>query len=136
VSSITVFLFYFYYKTTAVCRGKKIQITPATKAGYPAEAWYKYTATTCNYACQATEYLWWGYVAYSGIGNGLVGNQEFENEYPYLGQTTFKAKDVGLTKMFKDSEDKTAVYRLPTRPVDGTYNGCKTCTGGKNHGGN
>ena len=42
--------------------------------------------------------------------------------------------DKPLTKLFTDSA-KSTVYKLPTKYVDGTYTGCKTCSTGKNHGG-
>merc|ERR1711981_41685 len=67
-----------------IARGGKIKKTPAKKTGYSTEAWYTYCDPSCKYNCQATEYLWWGYVAYSGIGNGLVGSQEFEKEFAFL----------------------------------------------------
>ena len=109
-------------------RGGRVQTTPTS---YPAAAWYKYTDTTCDYNCQAVEYLWWGYVAYSGIGNGLANTAQFSNEFSLLNQTAFLAGDKALAKIFSDS-GKT--YVLPTKPVDGTYTGCNTCSSGTNHG--
>ena len=44
-------------------RTKKV-FNPRSK--YPASAWYTYDDTTCKYWCQAIEYLWWGYLSYSG----------------------------------------------------------------------
>lgn len=117
-------------------RGKKLKTTPATKAGYPTGAWYTYSDTSCTYGCQAIEYLWWGYVAYTGIGNAVATLPDFKNEFSPLTQKAFKAKDVKLAKLFQDSEKKTAAYRLAIKPADGTYTGCKTCKGGINHGGN
>ena len=63
------------------------------------------------------EYLWWGYVAYSGMGNGVVNDKTYTDEYKYVAKTTFLSKDKKLAKLFKDSELKTAAYRLPTKPV-------------------
>ena len=47
-------------------RGKRMQNTPSSLSGYPANAWYRYTDTTCNYGCQVAEYIWWGFCSYSG----------------------------------------------------------------------
>ena len=117
-------------------RGKRIQKTPAKASGYPATAWYKYTDTTCDYQCQAIEYLWWGYCAYSGIGNGITSTENLA-EFKYAKKADFVTKDLALAKIYKDSESKKAKYRLPTKPVDGSYFGCAKCaSGGKSHGGN
>jgi len=119
-----------------LCRGGKLKTTPGAKSGYPTTAWYTYADQSCNYGCQAIEYLWWGYAAYTNITATSASVPDFKNEFKFLTAKEFKAKDVKLAKLFKDSEAKTAVYRLPTKPADGTYTGCKICKGGKNHGGN
>ena len=52
-------------------RGGRTQKVFKPRTLYPANAWYTYDDTTCNYPCQAIEYLWWGYLSYSG-------NSEFQ----------------------------------------------------------
>ena len=48
-------------------RGKRIKKTPNNVSKYPKKAWFTYADETCTYDCQAIEYLWWGYAAYTGI---------------------------------------------------------------------
>ena len=115
-------------------RGKRMQITPAKQSSYPTKAWYRYADTTCDYQCQAIEYLWWGYCAYSGIGNGIDNPESFA-EFKYPKKADFVKNDPGLAKFYKNSELKKANYRLPTKPVDGKYFGCAKCaSGGTSHG--
>ena len=40
--------------------------TPNKISKYPKGAWFTYADRTCDYGCQAVEYLWWGYAAYTG----------------------------------------------------------------------
>jgi len=87
-----------------------------------------------DYQCQAIEYLWWGYCAYSGIGNGITSPESLK-EFKYPKKAAFEKNDPGLAKFYKDSELKKSTFRLPTKPVDGNYFGCATCaSGGKSHG--
>ena len=47
-------------------RGKRMKKTPNEISKYPEGAWFTYDDGTCDYGCQALEYLWWGYAAYTG----------------------------------------------------------------------
>ena len=40
--------------------------TPNKISKYSKGAWFTYADRTCDYGCQAVEYLWWGYAAYTG----------------------------------------------------------------------
>jgi len=124
-------------KAMDIARGKRIMTTPAKLSGYPKKAWYTYTDTTCEYGCQSMEYLWWGYCSYSGVCANRSGNTQYTEEFKLLKKADLKKTDKALYKLYSDSEAKTASYRLPTKPVDGTYLGCKTCErkGAKSHGG-
>ena len=97
---------------------------------------YSYKDTTCTYGCQSIEYLWQGYCSYSGICAGVDNTKaEFHYDkggYKYQTKEQFK-KDPMLRNVFLKSG--TGTYTLPTKPVDGTYTGCKKCTGGTSHGG-
>ena len=43
-----------------------MKTTPNNVSKYPKKAWFTYADATCGYNCQAVEYLWWGYAAYTG----------------------------------------------------------------------
>ena len=113
-----------------VARGGRFQDIPTR---YPDSAWYTYYDKTCEYGCQAIEYIWWGYCAFSGVCNGRSGTSHFEDEFKYLTKAQFVEKDSKLSKLFLESGTS---YTLPTKYVDGIYHGCKTCSDGPNHGGN
>ena len=99
---------------------------------YPNFAWYTYDDKTCDYGCQAAEYIWWGYCAFSGVCGGRSGSRSYENEFKYLAKSQFISRDLKLSKLFQDSG---SFYKLPTKPVDGKYHGLQTCPGYSNHGG-
>jgi len=136
-------------KAMDIARGKRMKKTPKKQSNYPKKAWSRYADTTCKYGCQATEYLWWGYCSYSGTCAGRSGNKvpilsqpdsvlnQWEKEFKLLKKTQLAKTDKPLYKLFDASAKKTAAYRLATKPVDGTYTGCKKCVrkGGKSHGG-
>jgi len=126
-------------KAMDIARGKRMKVAPKKQSGYPKNAWSRYADATCAYGCQAMEYLWWGYCSYSGTcagRKGAVPNQ-YEKEFKLLKKTQLAKTDKLLYQLYDASAKKTAAYRLPTKPVDGTYTGCKKCLrkGGKSHGG-
>ena len=115
-----------------------MKVAPKKQSEYPKNAWSRYADTNCNYKCQSTEYLWWGYCSYSGTCAGRSGhNSDSEKEFKLLKKTQLSKTDKRLYQLYDASAKKTAAYRLPTKPVDGTYTGCKKCLrkGGKSHGG-
>jgi hypothetical protein len=113
-----------------VARGGRFQNIPNS---YPSSAWYSYNDSTCTYNCQAIEYIWWGYCAYSRVCEGRSGNSGFEREFKYLRKSQLLAGDLKMSKLFQESGSG---YVLPVKHVDGKYFGCKTCPNGSNHGGN
>ena len=116
-------------------RGGKLKATPKKISDYPAGAWYTYTDQSCSYNCQAGEYLWWGYAAFTGIGNPIADAKA--KDFAFLRKDDFLGMDIDLAKIFQDSANKISSYRLPTKVVNGKYTGCKKCSnGGKSHGGN
>jgi len=142
-------------KAMDIARGKRMKDTPKKQSDYPQNAWSRYADahTHCAYDCQAMEYLWWGYCSYSGTCAGRSGNKtklletildqndaalnKYEKEFKLLKKTQLAKTDKLLYQLYDASAKKTAAYRLPTKPVDGTYTGCKKCLrkGGKSHGG-
>jgi len=142
-------------KAMDIARGKRMKVAPKKLSGYPKNAWSRYADPGCNYFCQATEYFWWGYCSYSGTCAGRSGqgkgkkytgsvlNQpdsmlnEQEKEFKPQKKTQLAKVDKRLYHFYDASAKKTAAYRVATKPVDGTYTGCKKCLrkGGKSHGG-
>ena len=130
-------------------RGKRMKVAPKKQSAYPKNAWSRYADAACTYGCQATEYIWWGYCSYSGTCagrskfKGSILNKpdselnDSEKEFKLLKKTQLAKTDKPLYQLYDASAKKTAAYRLPTKPVDGTYTGCKKCLrkGGKSHGG-
>ena len=116
-------------KAMDVARGGRYNGAPKK---YPKSAWYTYDDNTCKYGCQAIEYIWWGYCAFSGTCKGRSGSSSFEKEWRYMTKSKLVEKDAKLAALFQNSGKK---YKLPTKPVDGKYHGCNTCSSGTNHGG-
>jgi len=112
-----------------IARGGRFEDIPSK---YPNSAWYAYDDETCDYGCQAAEYIWWGYCAFSGVCGGRSGSSSYENEFKYLAKRQFISRDFKLSKLFQDSG---SIYKLPTKPVDGKYHGLQTCPDHYNHGG-
>ena len=112
-----------------VARGGRFRKIPVR---YPSSAWYTYYDETCEYDCQGTEYIWWGYCAFSGVCEGRSGAPFYEDEFRYLTKSEFENGDLKLSKLFQDSG---STYILPTMHVDGKYHGCEVCPNGPNHGG-
>merc|ERR1712226_1475183 len=119
-----------------LARGGRTQKVFNPRTLYPAKAWYTYDDTSCTYSCQAIEYLWWGYLSYSGSGAGLVGAKQ-SKEFKYMKKADLENKDKALTKLFQDSKNGKVPYKLPSGPVDGLYDGCAKCNvaGLASHGG-
>ena len=83
---------------------------------YPQDAWYTYDDETCDYGCQATEYIYWGLTS-------LLGAQDFEgraeqiaNEWRLNTPEKFKQTDELLYRLLSDPK-----YKFPTRLPDGKY---------------
>lgn len=48
---------------------------------YPKKAWYHYDDKTCGYACQITEYLWWGVSSLIGVTKNRNDVNDVKNEW-------------------------------------------------------
>jgi len=106
-----------------VARGGKFTTIPTS---YPSTAWYTYTDSTCNYNCQATEYIYWAVNAWVGA---LVGRGDrIKNEWKFETRAKLVAGDLKITAIIKD----TSTYKLPNISPNGTYYGPATCSSGTN----
>jgi len=116
-----------------VARGGRTKKVFAKQSLYPASAWYRFATDSCQYNCQAIEYLWWGYLSYSGTAAGLDykdyrgETSRYKKEFKHLKKADLMKYDKLLTKIFQDSENGKTLYKIPFRAVHGSYTGCGTC---------
>lgn len=83
---------------------------------YPAEAWYTYDDSTCDYGCQVTEYTYWALTT-------LLGAQDYPGRAGMISQewqlTTAETLEIGdpaIYAILTNSE-----YHLPIVLPDGQY---------------
>lgn len=94
-------------------RGGQFMQVPST---YPPDAWYTYDDTTCDYACQITEYIYWAITSILG-GQDFPGRlEEIEDEWRPNTSATLQAQDPAVFQLLTDTQ-----YSLPTRLPDGNY---------------
>ncbi len=83
---------------------------------YPENAWYTYNDETCDYGCQATEYIYWGLTSLLGAQDFEGRAEQIEEEWRLNTPEKFKQTDVPLYQLLSDP-----AYRFPTRLPDGKY---------------
>jgi len=94
-----------------VARGGKYVSIPKE---YPSSAWYTYDDTTCEYSCQATEYLYWALTSVLGAQkNRLV---QIQDEWKLNTKELVKNKDKRIYDLLTNKE-----YKLPTVLPNGKY---------------
>lgn len=98
-------------KAMDVARGGNFQFPPAS---YPANAWYTYDDTTCDYNCQVGEYLYWIMSSMLGAQENRLG--EINNEWRLNTREKVEITDVKAWAIFTNS-----TYKIPTKLPDGTY---------------
>ncbi len=98
-------------KAMDVARGGNFQSPPAN---YPANAWYTYDDTTCDYNCQVGEYLYWVMSSILGAQENRLG--EIDNEWRLNTREKVKNTDTMAWEIFTDPTCK-----LPIKLPDGTY---------------
>ena len=94
-------------------RGGRFRRVPRT---YPPGAWYTYDDRSCDYACQVTEYIYWGL-------SSMLKAQDFPGRFADI------SREWRLNTPAKVREGDPALYRLlsdpryafPTRLPDGKY---------------
>lgn len=81
---------------------------------YPSNAWYSYDDQTCDYECQAGEYIYW-------IMSSMLGAQEnrlseIDNEWKLNTRALIESTDTAAFDLLSDPQ-----YKFPTVLPDGTY---------------
>jgi len=92
-------------------RGDYFETVPEA---YAAAAWYHYYDTTCDYACQVTEYFYW--VLTSILGIQADRQSQIRDEWELHTDAAVKAGQPAAYALFTDPK-----YSLPTRAPDGNY---------------
>lgn len=81
---------------------------------YPTNAWYSYDDQTCDYSCQAGEYIYW--VMSSMLGAQENRLSEISNEWKLNTNALVQSTDVVAYALLSDTQ-----YNFPTVLPDGTY---------------
>ncbi|MCL0044400.1 hypothetical protein M1N24_02580 [Dehalococcoidia bacterium] len=98
-----------------VARGGYFEEVPSK---YPPEAWYKYYDESCEYECQASEYIYWALMANIGaLDPNLTDKCESSADEWYICTATeLRGKDILINQILNDKG-----FKLPTRIPDGSY---------------
>jgi hypothetical protein len=81
---------------------------------YPTNAWYSYDDQTCDYSCQAGEYIYW--IMSSMLGAQKNRLSEIGNEWKLNTNALVQSTDVAAYALLSDTQ-----YKFPTVLPDGTY---------------
>ena len=84
---------------------------------YPEGAWFTYYDKTCDYACQITEYIYWGLTSILGAQDFPGRSEEIREEWKLNTAAKVKQGDPMLYKLLTDPK-----YSFPTKLPDGKYN--------------
>jgi len=82
-----------------VARGGRYTHIPRA---YPSYAWYTYYDTGCDYACQLTEYFYWGLSTYAGLHNNGVRANFIRGEWSLKNRTQLQSTDTLMFKLLQD----------------------------------
>jgi len=94
-----------------LARGGAFDLPPTS---YPSEAWYTYDDKTCDYDCQAGEYIYW--VLTSMLGAQENRESEISNEWDLHTRSLVESSDSLAYSLMTDPQ-----YKFPTILPDGTY---------------
>lgn len=81
---------------------------------YPNNAWYTYDDATCEYDCQATEYIYWAMTSILGAQENRLN--DIKDEWKLNTKTKVQNTDTAIYKLLTDPQ-----YKFPTKLPDGTY---------------
>lgn len=93
-------------KAMDVARGGHFESVPS---GYPAEAWYHYDDTTCEYGCQVTEYVYWALTSILGAQEYAGRPEEIADEWELYNASLVQAQDATIYNLLTDP-----TYNFPT----------------------
>jgi len=82
--------------------------------GYPESAWYHYEDGTCDYACMATEYLYWALTTYLGAQGNPNRCTHIADEWELCTREELAATDPAVVSLIENST-------LPSRLPSGTF---------------
>lgn len=81
---------------------------------YPAAAWYHYYDSTCDYACQVSEYFYW--VLTSILGMQSDRQSQIRDEWELYTKALVELQQLAAYELFTDTQ-----YNFPTHAPDGNY---------------
>lgn len=84
---------------------------------YPKGAWYTYDDRSCDYACQITEYIYWGLTSILGAQDFPGRFEDISEEWRFNTAAKVEHGDPSLHKLLTDPK-----YAFPTKLPDGQYN--------------
>ncbi len=94
-----------------IARGGKFTNIPSS---YPENAWYTYSDATCNYDCQAGEYIYWAMSSILGAQENRL--DEIKSEWKLNTKAKVQSKDTKVYALLTNAK-----YKFPTKLPDGTY---------------
>lgn len=94
-----------------IARGGRFNNIPDS---YPPSAWYSYDDSTCDYGCQASEYIYWAMTSMLGAQENRL--DEIGHEWKLNTPSLVQSEDIAAYKLLSDPQ-----YKLPTVLPDGTY---------------
>lgn len=86
-------------KAMDVARGGHFESVPSS---YPAEAWYHYDDTTCDYGCQVTEYVYWALTSILGAQEYAERPEEIAEEWELYNASLVQAQDATIYTLLTD----------------------------------
>ena len=96
-----------------IARGGQFTTIPAN---YPANAWYRYDDTSCDYSCMVTEYTYWSLTSILGAQNADGRLAQITNEWLLNTREKVQAQDNSVYKILTNGQ-----YSLATQLPDGNY---------------
>lgn len=94
-----------------IARGGRFNSIPNN---YPADAWYTYDDSTCEYNCMVTEYHYWALTSILGAQDNRLG--EIQQEWKLNTKDKVQTTDAAVYQLLTDPQ-----YKFPTVLPDGTY---------------